>query len=65
MSKSNQGTAIAVVHSNALFRAGLASLLARDAAYQVSGATNLEALEDLVRSGRSFDAVLIEISEIK
>jgi len=65
MSTNNQGTAIAVVHSNALFRAGLASLLARDAAYQVSDATNLEALEGLVRGGRSFDAVLIEISEIK
>jgi two-component system nitrate/nitrite response regulator NarL len=65
MSTNNQGTAIAVVHSNALFRAGLASLLARDAAYQVSDASNLEVLEGLVRGGRSFDAVLIELSEIK
>src|SRR5690348_10942406 len=67
MSANNNKAAasIAVVHSNALFRAGLASLLTRDAAYLVSDASDLEALERLVRSGRNFDAVLIELSEIK
>lgn len=66
MSANHKAAAsIAVVHSNALFRAGLASLLTRDAAYQVSDANCLEALEALVRNGRSFDAVLIELSEIR
>ena len=65
MSTNNQATAIAVVHSNALFRAGLASLLARGDAYQVSDASNLEVLEGLVRGGRNFDAVLIELAEIR
>lgn len=65
MSGSNKAASVAVVHSNALFRAGLASLLTRDAAYKVSDANSLEALEGLVRNGHTFDAVLIELSEVR
>ncbi|MGN6514244.1 MAG: response regulator transcription factor [Rhizomicrobium sp.] len=65
MSENNKAAAIAVIHSNALFRAGLASLLTGNSAYKVTDTSSMETLEGLVRNGGSFDAVLVELAGIK